>query len=436
MLGYSNNMADQGTAKAGASKPGTAASKPGTAASKTSDAPTGAKSGDKSKAAQIADRAKQAVKHFMTGGIAADAPAAVRTARVVKLLVILAGAFLIASVGAWALGKLRLNAQNCIALDALYDQAPPISSLKPGGAQAGYLFRDYYVKTAYNCCAAGAFKNDFVNICALKQCIAQGARCLDFEVYDIRGRPAIGVSTIDSNNIKECYNSVPFEEAMQTVANYAFSSGATACAGDPLVLHLRIMSGHKEIFDQMAETLYRTLEKRMLGNKYSYENYGHNLGAVKLSKLMGRVIIIVDRTNPLLTKTSLDEYTNMCSNATQMRALRYSQVRFSHDTEELTEFNKQHMTIVLPDLGTTPENPASPLPMSYGCQFVGMCFQNFDSNMEYNALFFDQNGSAFGLKPEHLRYVPLTIPVPPDPPADYSYGPRQTKTVAGLVFPT
>ena len=30
---------------------------------------------------------------------------------------------------------------------------------------------DYFIKTAYNCCCAGNYKNDFVNICALKNLV-------------------------------------------------------------------------------------------------------------------------------------------------------------------------------------------------------------------------------------------------------------------------
>jgi len=384
----------------------------------------------------VATRAHELLTSFTTAGLPADAPPAVRTAKMVRLLVMVVGIFLLGSIGMWAIGKLRLNAANCAALDNLYDEAPPISSINPSGAQAGYLLRDYFVKTAYNCCASGSFKNDFVNVCALKKCIAQGARCLDFAVYDVGGKPVVGFSTLDSDNIKECYNSVPFEEAMTTVANHAFSSATTACSEDPMILHFRIMSAHKEVYDQMAETLYRTLEKRMLGNKYSYENWGHNLGAVELCKMMGKVIIIVDKTKGLLTETSLDEYTNVCSNSMMMRSHRYSDVKLAHDPHELTEYNKQHMTIVLPDLGTTPDNPSAPLAMNYGCQFVAMCFQNFDSNLEYNTLFFDAAGSAFCLKPEHLRYVPQTIAVPPPPPANYSYATRLTETVTGQKFAT
>jgi hypothetical protein len=34
-----------------------------------------------------------------------------------------------------------------------------------------FLLRDYYVKTAYNCCSTGNFSNDYVNTCALKHAI-------------------------------------------------------------------------------------------------------------------------------------------------------------------------------------------------------------------------------------------------------------------------
>ena len=43
--------------------------------------------------------------------------------------------------------------------------------------------------------------------------------------------------------------------------------------------------------------------------------------------------------------------------------------------------------------------------MSYGCQMVGMNFQNFDSNMEYYDLAFDGNGSSFILKPAFLQGI-------------------------------
>ena len=64
----------------------------------------------------------------------------------------------------------------------------------------------YHMKTAYNCCAINSSKNSFVNECALKYCIDQGARCLDFEIYSVDDRPVVGVSSKTGNtNMKESF---------------------------------------------------------------------------------------------------------------------------------------------------------------------------------------------------------------------------------------
>ena len=44
-----------------------------------------------------------------------------------------------------------------------------------------------------------------------------------------------------------------------------------------------------------------------------------------------------------------------------------------------------------------------------------------DTNIEENDIFFDENGYAFVLKPEKLRYIPITIPLPPPQNPELSY---------------
>ena len=70
----------------------------------------------------------------------------------------------------------------------------------------------------------------------------------------------------------------------------------------------------------------------------------------------------------------------------------------------------------MPDLSAYNDNFAPGLAMTYGCQMVGMNFQNFDSNMEFYDIMFDEAGSAFVLKPDHLRFIPETIKNPPPAP--------------------
>jgi len=325
----------------------------------------------------------------------------------------------------WIYNILRLNNKNCNNLSKTYKAFPLISSINPSDPLfANYNLRDYYIKTAYNACSAGEFKNDFVNICALKNVIKQGARCLDFEIYSINNKPVIATSTMLDYYTKETYNSINFSEVIDIISRYAFSGGTCPNPNDPLLLNFRIMSNNKVIYEEMANELYNVLENRLLDKKYSYENGGENLGAMPINLFMGKVIIIVDRTNPLYEQTSLDEYVNISSGSVFMRSYKYNQVKNVQDMNELIEYNKKNMTIVLPDLSKNNNNPSSSITMKYGCQLIGLSFQNFDKNMEYYSLLFDEAGYAFILKPESLRYIPLTIPDPITQNPELSYKTR------------
>ena len=335
---------------------------------------------------------------------------------------------IILSVILWTINKLRLNKKNCKYMNALYKDFPLIKSINPNSDQFALNLRDYYVKTAYNCCAAGKYKNDFVNICALKDCIKQGARCLDFQVFSLNNQPVIAVSTKQDFFLKESYNTLPFSEAIEIISDYAFAGSTCPNPFDPLIIHLRIMSTNTIIYDKISDIISTKLENRILGKKYSYESEGNNFGLTPLKDLMGKIVLIVDKTNPLFETTKLDEYVNIASNSVYMRCLRFHDVKYTPDMQELIEFNKKNMTICIPDLSQETKNPSAALAMKYGCQFVGLSFQNFDSHMEFYDGMFDDAGAAFILKPAELRFIPVTIQLPDPPPVEYSYEERPVKS--------
>lgn len=357
---------------------------------------------------------------------------------ITKVMIILMG-FIFFTIFFWLYTKLSLDDKNCKEITNLYTEFPLITSINPRNPIYLYKLRDYYIKTAYNCCSAGIFKNDFVNVCALKSCLKQGVRCLDFEIYSVNHVPSIAVSSRTNFSEKGSYNTVLFSDAMQIIATYAFSGNTCPNPDDPLILNFRIMSANIKIPDQMAAILYDTMEDRLLGKKFSYENRGINLGDYQLSRLMGKVVIMVDKSNPLFTSSALYEYVNIAGNAPFLRSLRYSDLLYSPDTKELTGFNKQNMSIVLPNLSSKNTNYSPALAMSYGCQMIGMCFQNFDANLEYYSQIFDDAGSAFVLKEEKYRYIPIFIPIPQVNPPSWSYAPRKTSFLPGeplLTFNT
>ena len=116
------------------------------------------------------------------------------TIKYVSYLII---ALLIFGFIAYVYNKVNLNNNNCNNLSSIYTSFPTLSSFNPDDASYQYLLRDYYVKTAYNCCCSGQFKNDWVNTCALKTAIGQGARVLDFEIYSVNNQPVIATSSVN-----------------------------------------------------------------------------------------------------------------------------------------------------------------------------------------------------------------------------------------------
>lgn len=345
-----------------------------------------------------------------------------------NIIIIALVAIIVISILWWIYTKLTLDNANCSRMNKLYKSFPAIHTISISNEQFTHNLRDYYIKTAYNCCSAGTIKNDFVNVCALKNCIKQGVRCLDFEIYSVDNTPVISVSSQNAFDVKETYNSVSFANAMSIIADYAFSGSTCPNPGDPLLIHLRIMSNNKPIYDIMANTLHSTLSRRLLGKKFSYENNGKNLSQMSLKNAMGKVIIMIDKTNPLFSETLLNEYVNIASNSVFMRALRFHDVKYTPDMQELIEFNKKNMSIVLPDLSTSIKNPSSTLSLNYGCQMVALSLQSYDPSLEYYNEMFDSAGSAFVLKPIELRYIPVTIPVPPPANPAYSYEKRDIKS--------
>jgi hypothetical protein len=323
----------------------------------------------------------------------------------------------------------RLENAECNYMNTLYSSVDgnirPISANDPD-CRAN-LF-DYYIKTAFNACSGGSYKNDFVDICNLKAVIKQGVRCLDFEIYSVDDKPVVATSTSDDYHVKETFNSVSFGDVMNTINSYAFAGGTCPNPTDPILVHLRIRSNNQKIYSNMA-SIFKSYDSVMLGKEFSYENSGRNLGGLPLLSFKGKIILIVDKiNNAYLENKEFLEYVNLTSNSIFMRAYDYYNVKNNPDINELTEYNKRCMTIVLPDKGVNPPNPSGLLCRAAGCQMVAMRYQMVDNYLMENALFFDRCGYAFCLKPEDLRYKMVTIPTPtPQNPA-YSYATRTTST--------
>jgi len=211
---------------------------------------------------------------------------------------------------------------------------------------------------------------------------------------------------------------------MNVIENEAFSSGGAPNPKDPIIIHLRIKSSNASMFTNLS-AIFESHSRIMLDKNYSYEYFGKNLGDVPLMDFMGKIILIVDKINTDFSQNvKLMEYVNMTSSSVFMRALPFNDIINSPDLQELQTFNKKNMTLAMPDNGNNPPNPNGISIRAAGCQFIAQRYQYVDRFLEENTFFFDTYGYAFILKPESLRFVPVTVaaPVPQNP--DLNYAPK------------
>jgi hypothetical protein len=328
-----------------------------------------------------------------------------------------------------------LRARDCSFMDSMYGKINgKISSINTSNTFFQQPLRDYYIKTAYNACSGGEYKNDYVDTCVVKSLLKQGVRALDFEIYSIDDEPVVATSTNDNYCVKETFNYVTFGEVLNVISNYAFTMSTAPNPADPLFIHLRVKSTNKKMFEKLTELIenFNSNTSRILGPNYSYSN--KNLATVPLNELVGKVIIMVDGTNKTFLETKFNEFVNIVSKSAILRGLTNYEIVYTPDMNELINHNKVNMTIGVPDKGASPPNPNSLIMRNNGCQFIAMRYQMVDSFLEENNMFFEENGTAFVLKPDDLRYKVQSIPAPPPQNERVSYETKQIETVAGLVF--
>ena len=334
--------------------------------------------------------------------------------------------------------KINLGKTNCDIIAEVNKKSTPTKinsrwTTSSSPDYAGKNLRDFYIKTAYNCCASGQFKSDFVSMCALQNAIKQGVRCLDFEIFCIDNIPSVGVSSIDMIGVKQSYNSLPVSQVLRELNNIAFSETAGICPNpkDPLLLHFRIKTNNVNILNILASEIAENLGDKLLPIEFMREGNGTNITKRPIKDFIGRVVIMVEKSNssntmPILYQSkNMWELTNVTTNSVFIHSKRYMDVKNSNDLETITNFNKENITIVMPDLSVSNANYVSTVPQAVGCQLMAMNFQNVDQNLlTYNELF-EKAESAFVPKPNELIHVPVFIDKPKPLPSYLSFAAKE-----------
>ena len=253
-----------------------------------------------------------------------------------------------------------------------------------------------FIKTAYNCCCSGKFKNDYVDICALENCAKYGVRALDFQVYKLNGKAIISASMVNEIKYKEIYNYLDFNDTMLKVYKNFIANPTKNINNntEPLFLIFRVYSKAKDTYDQMYDSLNNIFGAGLSQSLNNILFFTSDLTNATFNQLKGKVIILVEccghntfnlECNRVFNTSSLSKITSLVlTNDSSSKIYRESQLVFD-STLSYVKFNNDNMNnlnIIYPNLQTNSHNyDFITSGFNNGISFIGLNFQTNDGQL-------------------------------------------------------
>jgi len=297
-----------------------------------------------------------------------------------------------------------------------------VTKLAPLGCPTTYRLCDYYTASSSYSVFPGAQIYDYVSDSILPLVIKAGPRLVELDVYsDDQEKPVVGLKN-QKLGVDYAYNTVSFEACCVSIINNAFNPVVTPVSSDPFILSLVFHTDKTTVINACAEILKTTCRSHMLDSEYSYTR--KNLAVEPVCNLQNKLIIV---SGDAMKGTLMEELVNMSWNTSHLRRLTYTQASQTHDHEELINFNRNHITMVVPDIGDDLVNVNPQILFTYGCQWNLMNYGSVDSMMELYIGEFQEN--SFLLKPAPLRPLkPKKYKKPTLPDPSVSFQPMQKTT--------
>tara|TARA_Y100000389_G_scaffold140468_1_gene138317 strand:- start:5742 stop:7301 length:1560 start_codon:yes stop_codon:yes gene_type:complete len=277
--------------------------------------------------------------------------------------------------------------------------------------------KDFYFKSAYNCFCSGNLSNDYIDLCALKNCSESGVRFLDMQVFSMNNVPIIAVNHDDNLYQKDSYNSITFKKGIKEINDqFIIDSDVKEF---PLFLHLRLNYGnknndstnkiksfYKQIHDTIIEEFNDTSKLFTMNQRSFYTDYEDNresiIANLPIDQCEGKIFIFVtlnhsDNTNNTdFLDSELNNITDLLSTVEQSIAVLRSDEIVDDQYISFQGLTKRKMVVSLPELKTvSSKNYDFSNAAVNGVQFICMNFQKSDNMLQlYDGFFKSQIGSS------------------------------------------
>ena len=297
-----------------------------------------------------------------------------------------------------------------------------IYSIRDNNPEHDHNLRDYYIFSSYSSPNVGTFKETKVSNAQIKELLRLGVRVIDLEVFTLNKKPVFAASNSENVFEKKSYNHLDAGDTLDLIRRYAFSAGTAPNFNDPLIIHYRLRTKHKQSLNELAKLTSYSLQGKLLGEKHGHENHQKNIGTMPLKELRGKCIIMVTKADEQSYDDSkLFEIANISTSSPFLQTLQHKDVIYAPSIKDLVNINKKNMTFSIPDEGKNPKNCTVTAHQAGGVQMIGMNFQKNDNQLQSFVDYFASKKTAFVLKPEPMRYIPIVIPDPKPQRKELSY---------------
>ena len=300
----------------------------------------------------------------------------------------------------------------------------PISA-NPEIMKGNFKLCDFYVASSYKSYLPYNQYWDYSSIDAIEKVIRAGARYIELDVFPsgfcLNSEPV--VFNGEEAGLYNYTTRLNFEKCIKRISEWAFNSQLSNNT-DPFFLCLNIYcDSNKRLLQKISRVIHKNFDNRLLGPKYNWRK--SNLALTPIKELQSKMVII---SNSNWEGSSMEEYVNFSPDMPFFRSMGHKQIASNLDQNELTDFNRQNLTRVIPQITAERQSVNFNPSISWlnGSQFVCMHYQTIDNMM---LLYFENfKKASFVLKPERLRYKPVSYSSPIQQNPVVSFAPIQKTT--------
>ena len=303
-----------------------------------------------------------------------------------------------------------------------------------------YYLCDFYIASSAMSFLVGNQRFDYANLEMLKNVLIMGARYLELEILDdsfsLNSKPIVTTGYKDGQ-WQTSLNSIDFEEACNTIANFAFNPEIKQNQV-PLFLYLKLNINNNPLtLSKIAKILKKNFPSKKekdltAGNRILPEI---NPSQTKICSLFNQVIIwsdqvklqgyddndqskiieylnVINKYPPIrINHSKLSDYTkpsvlpSKTSGSVSNNNEPKTPQQKRNQQDPLTERNRKNLTIVYPheELDTKTQNYDPEDAWSYGCQFVAI---NYQLNDDYKSVYLEKfKIDSMILKPNILQQL-------------------------------